>query len=277
MARVLITGASKGIGFASALAFARAGHEVLATMRSPAGAPALGETAVKEGLPIAVSTMNVDQDDSVRDGISAMLERGPIDVLVNNAGVEVVGAIEELALAQFRAVMETNYFGALRCIQAVVPAMRMQGSGCVINVSSIAGELSCPPLTGYCASKWALEALSEALACEMKPFGVRVALVQPGVIDTAMAQRIAEPGSPSPYNHTARFAVMFSASLKTPVSPAVVADKIVEVATNGTSVLRHPVGPDASPMIGWRRQMTDEEWIQLNGGDDATFFASLGM
>ena len=188
MASVLITGTSKGIGFETAVAFGRAGHQVHATMRNPSQSPLLAETAARENLPIQVATMDVDSDLSVSDGIAAILkDHGPIDVLVNNAGIEAVGSVEELSLARFRAVMESNYFGALRCIQALVPQMRRRRSGCIINVSSVAGRLSCPPLIPYCASKWALEALSEGLAGEMKTFNIRVASVEPGIIATSIA------------------------------------------------------------------------------------------
>jgi NAD(P)-dependent dehydrogenase (short-subunit alcohol dehydrogenase family) len=276
VASVLITGTSKGIGLETALAFGRAGHRVHATMRNPSQSPALAETAAREKLPITISTMDVDSDQSVSDAIAAILKDGPIDVLVNNAGVEGVGSVEEFPLAKFRAIMETNYFGALRCIQAVVPQMRERQSGCIINVTSVAGRICCPPLTSYCASKWALEALSEGLAGELKTFNVRVAIVEPGIIDTAMAQRIGDPASRSPYGQAARFSVLFSNSLKNPVPPSVVAAKILEVAESKSWQLRHPVGPDAVPFLEWRNGMTDEEWIETNAGDDATFFSRLG-
>jgi NAD(P)-dependent dehydrogenase (short-subunit alcohol dehydrogenase family) len=276
MSTVLITGTSKGIGLETALAFARAGHQVHATMRNPSQSPALAETAAREKLPITISTMDVDSDESVSNAIAAIQKNGPIDVLINNAGVEGVGPVEEFPLAKFRAIMETNYFGALRCIQAVVPEMRQRQSGCIINVSSVAGRLCSPPLTSYCASKWALEALSEGLACELKTFNVRVAIVEPGIIDTAMAQRIGDPAPGSPYGQTARFSVLFTNSLKNPVPPSVVAAKILEVAESESWQLRHPVGPDAVPFLEWRNKMTDEEWIETNAGDDATFFAKLG-
>jgi NAD(P)-dependent dehydrogenase (short-subunit alcohol dehydrogenase family) len=276
MASVLITGTSKGIGFEAALAFAGAGHQVFATMRNPAQAPGLAEAAAREKLPILISTMDVDSDQSVHDAIAAILKNhGPIDVLVNNAGVEAVGSVEEVPLSNFRSVMETNYFGALRCIQALLPSMRERRSGCIINISSVAGRICNPPLTAYCASKWALEALSEGLAGEMKTFNVRVALVEPGIIDTAMARRIEDPETKSPYGQSARFAVLFANSLKTPIPPSLVAEKILEVADSDTWQLRHPVGPDALPLIHWRTQMTDEEWVDLNAGDDAAFFAKL--
>src|SRR5277367_5469869 len=112
-------------------------------MRTPANAPALAQIAESEHLPIAISQMDVDSDDSVRVGMAALLAKGPIDVLVNNAGVEAVGSVEEQPLSRFRAIMETNYFGVIRCVQAVLPQMRQRQSGCIINVSSVAGRISC--------------------------------------------------------------------------------------------------------------------------------------
>jgi NAD(P)-dependent dehydrogenase (short-subunit alcohol dehydrogenase family) len=273
MKSVLITGTSKGIGLETALAFGRAGYRVYATMRSPSQAPQLAQTAAKEKLPITVATMDVDSDESVRQAIVAIQQaHGPIDVLVNNAGIERSGSVEELPLADFRAVMETNYFGVIRCVQALVPHMRQRRSGCIINVSSVAGRIASPPLSSYMASKWALEALSEALAGEMKTFNVRVAIVEPGIIDTAMARRIGVPVSHSPYPQQARFASLFEASLRNPVSPTLVAQKILEVAESASWQLRHLVGPDAVPFVQWRNQMTDEEWVDLHASDNETWY-----
>ncbi len=276
MSSVLITGTSKGIGLEAALAFGRAGYKVYATMRNPSQAPALAEKAAREKLPIFVSTMDVDSDESVSRAIAAIhKDYGPIDVLVNNAGVERAGSVEELPLADFRAVMETNYFGAIRCIQALVPQMRKHRSGCIINVTSVAGRISSAPLAPYTSSKWALEALSEALAGEMKTFNVRVAIVEPGIIDTAMARRIGDQGVESPYRQRARFTSLFGAALEHPAPPSLVAQKILEIAESGTWQLRHPVGPDAVPFLEWRRKMSDEEWVTLHGGDDETWYRSL--
>jgi NAD(P)-dependent dehydrogenase (short-subunit alcohol dehydrogenase family) len=276
MPSVLITGSSKGIGLEAALAFARAGYKVFATMRSPHKSPELAQIAVREKLLIFVSAMDVDSDESVSRGFAAIgKEHGPIDMLVNNAGVERGGAIEELPLAEFRVAMETNYFGTIRCVQAVIPQMRQRRSGTIINVSSVAGRISSAPLTAYHASKWALEALSESLAGEMKTFNVRVLIVEPGIIDTAMATRIADPPPASLYRQANRFASLFRASLKNPVPATLVAEKILEVANNGTWKLRHLVGPDAAPLVEWRRDMTDEEWIDLYAGDDESWYAKL--
>jgi NAD(P)-dependent dehydrogenase (short-subunit alcohol dehydrogenase family) len=276
MASVLITGTSKGIGMEAALAFGRAGHKVYATMRNPSQSPELAEAARREKLPIAVSTMDVDSDESVSRAIATIhKDHGPIDVLVNNAGVERSGSVEELLLADFRAVMETNYFGVLRCIQALVPHMRQRRSGCIVNVSSVAGRISCAPLTPYTATKWALEALSEGLAGEMKTFNVRVLIVEPGIIDTAMARRITDEGTDTPYRQRARFASLFQAALQNPAPPSLVGQKILEIVESGTWQLRHPVGPDAVPFLEWRRKMTDEQWADLNASEDETWYRNL--
>ena len=241
MASILVTGTSKGIGMATALVLGRAGHTVYATMRNPSGAPELAQTAEKEGLPIYVSVMDVNSDASVTQAISAIEKaNGPLDVLVNNAGIERRGSTEELDISHFRAVMETNYFGALRCIQAVLPQMRTRKSGCIINVTSAAGRISLSPLGSYAASKFALEGLSEALAQEIKMFNIRVAIVQPGIIDTAMARRIGEQLCPSPYPHTRRIAGLFTASLQNPASPFLVGQKIRDIIESDTWQLRHP-------------------------------------
>ena len=276
MASVLITGTSKGIGLATALTLGRAGHEVYATMRDPSQAPELAERTAHENLPIKISVMDVDSDTSVKTAIANIQkEAGHIDVLVNNAGVERNGSIEELPLCEFRAVMETNYFGPIRCIQALVPQMRQRKSGCIINIASVAGHISCSPFAPYTASKFALEALSEALAQEMKTFDVRVAIVEPGIIDTAMARRLGEPLNETTYAQQGRFAHLFTASLKQPAQPSLVADKVREIIESGTWQLRHPVGPDALPFLGWRKSMTDEEWVDLNAADDETWYSRV--
>lgn len=273
MATVLITGTSKGIGLATALAFGRAGHTVAATMRNPAGAPELAKIAAAENLPITVYPLDVDFDASVQDGIALISkEMGPIDVLVNNAGIERMGTVEELPLEGFRAVMETNYFGVIRCIQAVLPGMTKRGSGCIINITSVAGRIATPPMSAYSASKFALESLSEILAQEVKSLGIRVAIVEPGIIDTSMAQHITVKPEASRYPHAERLSSLFIASLKNSVPPTVVADKILEIADGGTVILRHPVGPDALPFLGWRQSMNDEQWVALGSMEDDAWY-----
>jgi NAD(P)-dependent dehydrogenase (short-subunit alcohol dehydrogenase family) len=273
MSTVLITGSSTGIGFESALAFGRAGHTVVATMRNPSRAPELADIAARERLPITVLTMDVDSDSSVRHAITEIGRTiGAIDVLVNNAGIERMGSVEQLPMTEFRAVMETNYFGVIRCIQAVLPAMRERRSGCIINIASVAGQIALSPMACYTASKYALEALSECLAQEVKAFGIRVAIVEPGIIDTAMARSISSQDASSIYPQRLRNAGLFAAALANPAPPSLVADKVLEIATSGSWQLRHPVGPDAAPFLGWRRQMTDEAWVDFGALDDDAWY-----
>jgi NAD(P)-dependent dehydrogenase (short-subunit alcohol dehydrogenase family) len=202
-------------------------------------------------------------------------QHGPIDALVNNAGIERRGSIEELPLDEFRAVMETNYFGAIRCMQAVLPGMRARHSGCIVNISSVAGRISCSPLGPYAAAKFALEAISEAVAQEVKSLGIRVAVVQPGIISTDMAHAIATTVAASVYPHERRFADLFAASLKTPTSPEIVAETIRGIIESDSARFHYPVGPDAEPFLAWRASMTDEQWVEWNAADDDTWYTNV--
>jgi NAD(P)-dependent dehydrogenase (short-subunit alcohol dehydrogenase family) len=264
MAVIFITGSSTGIGLATAVAFGRAGHDVHATMRNPDRAPELASIAANERLPIKVLPMDVDSDASVGKAVAGVLaESGRIDVLVNNAGIAVTGPVEELPLAEFRRVMETNYFGALRCIQAVVCGMRERRTGHIINVSSIQGRISIPSYAAYAASKWALEAASEALAQETRSFGIKVSIVEPGMIATPVWDKRREVPANTRYRQERRIQALVNALLKQPVTPFVVADKIVEIVQSKTWKLRHTVGPDAEPTLQYRASMTDEQWVDL--------------
>ena len=275
MKTVLITGTSKGIGLETALAFGRAGYKVFASMRNPAMANDFRQKIKTESLDISISEMDVDSDASVNQCINDVIQNhGQVDVLVNNAGIERHGSIEELAMDDFKSIMETNYFGVLRCTKALLPQMRKNQNGCIINVASVAGHIANSPLGAYAASKFALEAVSEALAQEVKPFNVRVAIVEPGIINTQMANNISV-SEKSIYPHSKRFAGLFSASLQTPTPPTLVADKILEIADNNTWRLRHPVGPDAQPFIDWRASMTDEEWVDWNAANDDDWYAAV--
>lgn len=273
MTNVLITGASKGIGLATAVAFGRAGHTVAAGMRNPDQAPELSGLAARESLSISIRTMDVDDDSSVNRAIDSFVrDIGPIDVLVNNAGIERVGAVEDVSMLDFRAVMETNYLGAVRCIKAVLPSMRQRRSGCIINVTSISGRLAGSPMGPYAASKYALEALSECLAQEVRPFDIRVAIVEPGIIDTSMATRISTDSDGSSYPGQNRMAALFRSSLENPTPASLVADSIVEIVSGETMQLRHPVGPDAAPFIDWRQAMSDEDWVAWGALDNDAWY-----
>ena len=269
MPNVIVTGCSSGIGFATALELARAGHQVFATMRHPERSPQLEEIAANEKLPIKVLPLDVDSDESVSSCFKLIAE--PIDVLVNNAGIEIHGSVEESPMSSMIAVMNTNCFGAVRCIKALLPQLRERQSGCIVNVSSISGRIANSPFSAYCASKFALEAFSEALAGEVKPFNIRVALIEPGIQDTRMAHDAAKAPL-SIYPQVNRFPGLFRASLANPISPDATATAIRHVIESGTWQLRHLPGPNAAPFVDYRASMTDEQWIDWNAlSDDAWY------
>ena len=276
MTIALVTGTSSGIGLATSVSLARRGHKVIATMRDLNRSTELRKITEAESLPISFAQLDVNSDISVNDSMSRLLsEHDHIDVLVNNAGLGGGGSIEELPLAFFREVMETNYFGALRCIKALIPNMRERRSGCIINVTSIAGRMAIAPAGSYAASKWALEALSEILAQEMKVFNVRVAIVEPGVIATPIFSKARPVPPDSPYPHARRQRALFSASLTQPSSPFVVGKTICEIVESDSCRLRYPVGPDAEPFLKWRASKTDEEVVQLGGTTDDEFKSNI--
>ena len=275
MKTALITGTSKGIGLETALAFGRAGYKVFATMRNPEMASGFKQKIKSESLNINISKMDVDSDASVKQCLDDILQKqGSVDVLVNNAGIEHHGSIEEMSIDDFQAIMNTNYLGVLRCTKALLPQMRKNKKGCIINVASVAGHIANSPLGGYAASKHALEAISEALAQEVKPFNIKVAIIEPGFINTQMASDITV-NEESIYPHSKRLAGLFTASLRTPTPPTLVADKILEVAESQSWKLRHPLGPDAEPFIAWRASMTDEAWVDWNAVNDEDWYKSV--
>jgi NAD(P)-dependent dehydrogenase (short-subunit alcohol dehydrogenase family) len=283
MGIVVVTGTSTGIGQATAITLARAGHTVFAGMRNLDRGGELREISSKEKLPINIVQLDVDSDNSVEDAFKQILgETSQIDVLVNNAGIGARGYIEEAPIAVFRQVMETNFFGGLRCIKAVVPSMRERRSGCIINITSVAGQFGLPPQGAYAASKWAFEGLSECLAQELSPFNVRVAIVEPGVIATPLTTTPRPAPPPSPYSmHGRRIGALFAASLSKPTSPFEVAKTIQDIVDGKSTKLRNPSGADGASLINWRKSKTDEEWVSLGAASDAEWAAdakkNLGM
>jgi len=269
MAIALITGTSTGIGLATALALGRAGHRVYATMRNPQRAPELVSIATKEALPIVVVPLDVDDDGSVQRVVAQVhSERRRIDVLVNNAGITPLGSIEERPLGEFRQTMETNFFGAVRCIQAVLPQMREQRSGCIVNVSSVAGRIAQAAQGAYAASKFALEAMSEVLAQEVKAFNIRVAIVEPCIIQTAIFDKVRAIPVERRYPQERRLTALFAASLAHPVSATVVGEAIRQIVESDSWQLRYPIGPDATSFLAWRAGMSDEAWVAFGAMQD---------
>ena len=267
----LITGTSTGLGRATALHLARKGHRVHATMRSPerAGAPLI-EAAKAEGVQLTVSQLDVTDTASVKRAVDDVLrESGQIDVLVNNAGIGDLGAIELTTDETAQAMFDTNVFGVLRLIRAVLPGMRAQGSGVIVNVSSVAGHI-CGGGNGlYAATKHALEAISEALAIEVMQYGVRVAIIEPGFFDTPIIDKAAgavTAAGEAPYaNVERRMAGVYLAGKAGAGDPQTVAETIEQAISGDNSKLRYLVGVDADVFMRERPRMTDEEYVHSFG------------
>jgi len=276
MGLALVTGTSTGIGLATAVALARAGHTVAATMRNLKGAAEIEKIAAAESLPIFVSQLDIDDDASVAQGVAAIVaSHGPVDILVNNAGIPGGHSVEETPLEVFRGVMETNFFGGIRCIQAVVGGMRERRAGTIVNVTSVAGRVANAPMSAYAASKWAFEALSEVLAQEVRAFNIRVAIVEPGVIATPIFGKGTPPAPNSPYPHGRRLGALFAAALSNPTPPEVVANQIVEIVNGDSWRLRYPVGPGAAEFIEARARKPDEQVIAEAADSDEEFKARV--
>ena len=281
MKTILVTGTSTGLGFAAAVSLVRAGHDVFATMRTPGKSPELLAQAKRDGLPITIIPLDVDSDESVAAGVKHVLDaRGRIDVLVNNAGIAQVGSVEAMPLSTFRRIMETNYFGTVRCIQAVLPAMRAQKSGRIINISSVAGRLAFPGQSAYAASKFAVEALSEALAAEVRPLNIRVNVIEPGVIETPIFGK-EQTLDGDPYPGGRRMNAIFATALEHPVPASVIGDQVRDIVADESWQLRYPGGPAAAGLMAWRGSLTDEQLIGIGALDDEAWCdfmqANLGL
>ena len=251
--RILITGCSTGIGRASAVELAKRGHEVVATARRP---DSIADLDVADRL-----TLDVDDQASVDAAVRAA---GDIDVLVNNAGYEISGPGELVPIDEVRAMFETNVFGTLRMMQAVIPHLRERGSGVIVNLSSVAGRVSQPYGHFYSATKHAVEALTEGFKYELNHYGVRLHLIEPGVIDTAFRGNVKHFGKDHPAyaGLTAQWegAVDGLNGDAPKPGPELVAGVIADVIEDPDAVLRHPVGADAELVISTRDSMPFEQF-----------------
>jgi NAD(P)-dependent dehydrogenase (short-subunit alcohol dehydrogenase family) len=256
MTRVLITGCSTGIGRATAIELKKRGLEVVATARRP-------ETL--EDLDVdARIALDVTDDASVAAAVAAA---GDIDVLVNNAGIAVDGPVELVPLSEVRRLFETNFFGAVRMLQAVIPQMRARGGGTIVNVSSVSGKVSAPLGGFYSASKYALEAISEALHIEGGHFGIRTIVIEPGFFQTNIGESGVTHGvDNAPYDELEAIVQRMGEQLGAGSAPGpeIVADAIANAIEASGPGLRIPVGADAEMVLGARASM-----------DDATFESSM--
>jgi NAD(P)-dependent dehydrogenase (short-subunit alcohol dehydrogenase family) len=263
--KVLITGSSAGIGEALAETLASKGYSVLASMRTPSKGAAVLEKAKANSWDLKVIQLDVRDDESVK---SALAEAGDIDVLVNNAGFEIWGPLEEMTVDHLRDQFETNVYGPFRLITGVLPSMRERGGGVVVNVSSVAGRVAAPLNGAYAASKFALEALTESLRIEAGHFGIRFHLIEPGLVATdfgAARKLVGATNDPSsvyrPMVDEWENVVVKSLEGEAGRSTAQdVANVIVEAIESGEK-LRYPVGQDANMVLMARKAMDDEQFI----------------
>ena len=261
----VITGTSSGIGFETALALAREGYHTYATMRDITKSDKIKEIEKKESLKIDVLELDVDNEDSAKTAIQQILDQKQrIDVLVNNAGWGLWGCVEDVSVDEFRAQFETNFFSIIRLIQEVTPTMRKQGSGTIVNVSSVAGRIGFPASPAYISSKFALEGLSESLRLEMAPLGVNVVIIEPGVIKTnflnpmKMAKRSESDTVYRDITVKVTSGVKMMAEMGT--HPKEVADTIVKAIRNEKPLPRYIVGNDALMFLEARKNKTDIEF-----------------
>ena len=265
----LVTGSSSGIGFETSVLLARNGFHTYSTVRNLEKSQALINVAKKDGLPLQVIELDVSSDKSVRDGVNSVLDENKrIDVIVNNAGYALVGAFEDLSMDEIKAQFETNFFGVIRVIQAVLPTMRDHRNGRIVNLSSMGGRIAIPLDSAYHGTKFALEGLSESLQYEVEPFGIKIILIEPGAIKSnffnnlKMASKAQRPDSP--YTQMMqKLNAGFSFILENAPQPEEVAKVILKAVTSEHPELRYVVGDDARAMLEATRTMSDAEFGNL--------------
>jgi len=266
----LVTGSSSGMGFATAIMLARAGIHTYASMRNLKKSKTITELASTENLPLQVVQLDVIDKKSVKEAITKIVtEKERIDVLVNNAGYGLFGSLEDISIEELKAQFETNFFGVIRVTQLVLPIMRKQKSGTIVNVSSVGGRIGLPVLSAYHSTKFALEGLSESMSYELEPFGIRVVIIEPGVIRTnimnssIIAKKAQDPKSPY-FSLIQKVENNFKLMMENESSPPEeVAKAILGVVTSENSQLRYTVGNDAATMIQARVSMSENQFKKM--------------
>jgi NAD(P)-dependent dehydrogenase (short-subunit alcohol dehydrogenase family) len=268
----LITGSSRGLGRALAEAVLAGGHQLVATARDPA---LLSDLVTRYGDRVRVASLDVTDPQAALDAVAECVDAfGRLDVLVNNAGYGNVSSIEDTSLDDFRAQIETNLFGVITVTKAAIPTMREQGSGHVIQVSSIGGRIGAPGRGPYVAAKWAVEGFSEVLAKEVGPLGIKITIVEPGGFRTDFAGssttiRDGRPEYDSTVGAMARFQRDYNG--KQPGDPARAAAAILHVATLDQPPLRLLLGSDAvraAEQNDATRMEADRQWRDLSVSTD---------
>ena len=258
----IVTGSSSGIGYATSLLLARNGFYTYASARDINKSATLESIANTEGLPLKLIQLDVTDDSSVKSAVEKIMsEKGRIDVLVNNAGYGLFGAFEDISLEEIKAQFETNFFGVIRVTQCVLPIMRNGGvGGIIVNISSLNGHIAFPVISAYVATKFALEGLSESIAYELEPFGIKVILIEPGAIGSnfmkgsVSSKRALDPKSPySELVQKVRFKI--SSDHENATQPEEVAKIIVKDISSEKPEFRYVVGSDAVTLLEARKNM----------------------
>ena len=265
----VVTGSSSGIGLATSLALARNGYLTYATMRNLAKRDSFESIVDKQQLPVRVVRLDVTDENSIKSAIESILsEAGRIDLLVNNAGYVLTGAFEDIGINEIKALYETNVFGVIRVTQAVLPIMRKQGSGRIINISSGAGRIGYPGGSAYVSSKFALEGLSESMVYEIEQFGIRTVLVEPGFVRTKIGENMAiSKKTQDPNSPYSQMMQMMSSNqermLENGSDADLVASVVAEAATSKEPNLRYLAGKDVQQMMAAKKSMSDEEFQKM--------------
>ena len=264
----VVTGSSSGIRLETALLLARIGFHTYASMRNLEKSKNITEISNTENLPLQVVQLDVKDDRSVKDAINKIVaaENGRIDVLINNAGYGLFSPLEEVTLDQIKEQFETNFFGIVRIVKEVLPVMRKQRNGIIVNVSSVGGKVGTPLNPAYIASKFALEGLSESMRYELKQFGINIVIIEPGVIKTNFVENIKTADkrsrSESPYadligRAMRRFGTMM---IDKSSPPKLVAEAILNAITSKDPEIRYVVGEDAEYIMKVRKSTSDKEF-----------------
>lgn len=261
-----MTGANSGIGRATALHLAAAGYRVFGTVRAVGRADKLMAAAEQAGVTVDLVELDVGDDVSVRDGFAEIMARaGHVDHLVNNAGVGGNGVVEETSAARFLEVLDVDLCGQVRCLQQVLPGMRERGAGTIVNVTSVAGRIGAIAQAPYVAAKWALEGISEQLAVEVAPFGVRVAIIEPGVTKSSIFGKNTEmPNATGAYAaQYERMFQMYAAGYVHASDASEVAEVIRHAIETDDPKLRYHVSWGGRELVEGRRALSDEDWVAL--------------
>jgi NAD(P)-dependent dehydrogenase (short-subunit alcohol dehydrogenase family) len=260
----VVTGSSTGIGRETSLILAKEGFRTYATMRNLDKSSDIMSRAAREDLALTVLQMDVDDNKSVNDTIERIMkDNDRIDVVVNNAGYALIGAFEESTMQDARAQMETNFFGTVRVIKAILPIMRKQHRGTIVNVTSMGGRIAIPFDSFYHASKFALEGLSESLQYEMEPFGLKVILIEPGAVKSDFWKNLKSSGNieDSPYRPVLqKLTETFEKMTQNAIPPEQVAGVILKALKSDNPDFRNTAGEDAKSILEVRSKSSDAEF-----------------